>query len=322
MNALRRFLASRANRLAAALILLVVGVAAAAPLLAPVRPAGAQTDPGNVRYQVKPQPPDDSHLLGTVAGGADVYTVVIWGARDALRFGLVVTAATAVIGITVGAVGGYFGGWVNTLLMRLTDAFLAFPAIASVWMFSQVLFQGNPESPAWWQRALSLVQASPVMLALITFSWMPYARLINANVIRLKALDFVEAAHAMGAGPLRIIVRHLLPNALAPAVVLAARDVGGMVILAAAFTFIGVGFGGSQWGTLLAGGRDYVIGLSGNPLRYWWTFLPATLAIVFFGLGWNLLGDGLNRMLDPRAARLGVLPGSPAPAGPAPQGAP
>lgn len=315
MSTLRRFLAVRANLLAVGLILLVVVTAAAAPLLAPpIRGPGNTQDMGNITSLAKPLPPDNVHRLGTVVGGADVYTVVIWGTRDALRFGLVVTIATALIGVTIGAISGYFGGWVNTVLMRLTDAFLAFPAIASVWMFSQVLFQGDLEAPAQWQRALFAVQASPVMLALIAFSWMPYARLINANVIRLKTFDFVEAARALGASPARILVRHLLPNAIAPAIVLAARDVGGMVILAAAFTFIGVGFGGSQWGALLAGGRDYVIGISGNPLRYWWTFVPATLAIVIFGLGWNLLGDGFNRQLDPRAGRLGVLPGSPAPA--------
>jgi peptide/nickel transport system permease protein len=317
MSTLRRFLASRANVLALLLIALVLGVAAAAPVLAPLTPdgsgAGARTDLGNFSFNVLPEPPSADHRLGTVEGGADVYTVVVWGTRDALRFGLTVTLATALLGVVLGAVSAYIGGSVNTVAMRLTDAFLAFPAIASVWMFSQVLFQGDLEVPAWWQRVLFGLQASPVMLALIAFSWMPYARLINANVLRLKTLDFIEAARAVGASPARILLRHLLPNALAPAIVLAARDVGGMVVLAAAFTFIGVGFGGSQWGALLAGGRDYVIGASGNPLRYWWTFVPATLALVIFGLGWNLLGDGFNRLLDPRAARLGVLPGAPAP---------
>lgn len=311
MSTLRRFIASRANVLALLLIALVLVAAAAAPLLAP--PAPPSTTPPRPADIARPHPPSAEHLLGTVTGGADVYTVVIWGTRDALRFGLVVTLGTALIGITIGAVSGYAGGALNTLLMRLTDAFLAFPAIASVWMFTEVLFQGDLENPALWQRLLFSAGASPVMLALIAFSWMPYARLINANVLRLKTMDFVEAARAVGASPARIVLRHLLPNALAPAIVLAARDVGGMVILAAAFTFIGIGFGGSQWGSLLADGRDYVIGLAGNPLAYWWTFLPATLAIVIFGLGWNLLGDGFNRLLDPRAARLGVLPGSPAP---------
>jgi len=98
------------------------------------------------------------------------------------------------------------------------------------------------------------------------------------------------------------MLRHLLPNAIAPAVVLVARDVGAMVILESAFTFIGMG-GNTEWGVLLVTGRDYVIGMGGNPLAYWWTFLPVSLALVFFGVGWNLLGDGLNTMLNPRTAR-------------------
>jgi peptide/nickel transport system permease protein len=184
--------------------------------------------------------------------------------------------------------------------MRVTDGFLAFPAIASVWLFNEVLLQGDLAHPAAWQSLLFRLQVDPIMLALIAFSWMPYARLINTNIQRLKQEDFVEAARAQGLSPIRIVVRHLLPNAIGPAVVLAARDVGGMVVLAMAFTFIGVGFGGSTWGTLLVQNRNFIIGAGGNPLRYWWTFLPVTLAIIAFGLGWNLLGDGLNRLLDPR----------------------
>jgi peptide/nickel transport system permease protein len=121
-------------------------------------------------------------------------------------------------------------------------------------------------------------------------------------VARLKQEEYAMAARTIGATHLRIILRHLLPNGIAPAIVMAARDVGGMVILEAAFTFIGVG-GGSPWGMLLVSGRDWIIGPGGNPLAYWWVFLPATLAVILFGVGWNLLGDGLNSALDPRAAR-------------------
>jgi peptide/nickel transport system permease protein len=140
------------------------------------------------------------------------------------------------------------------------------------------------------------------MLALMAFSWMPYARLINTNVLRLKQMDFVEAARALGAGHTRILLQHLLPNAIAPAIVIAARDVGGMVVLAAAFGFIGMG-SSTLWAKMLLQSREWVIGISGNPLTYWWTFVPATVALVLFGLGWNMLGDGLNRLLDPHALR-------------------
>jgi peptide/nickel transport system permease protein len=140
------------------------------------------------------------------------------------------------------------------------------------------------------------------MLALIVFSWMPYARIVNALAAQLRSAEFVVAARALGASDRRIIVHHLFPNVIAPAIVLAARDIGSMVILESAFTFIGLR-GTVAWGVLLVAARDYVIGIGGNPFAYWWTFLPVALALILFGVGWNLLGDGLNTMLNPYAGR-------------------
>lgn len=294
MRTLRRFLAFRSNWLALALVAALAAVALFAPRLAPQRQEDLIVRPG------LPGAPSAEHLLGTTPVGRDIFTLLIWGTRDAFRFGLTVTVLTALAGVAVGAVAGYAGGATNVILMRVTDAFLAFPAVASVWLFQEVLMQGDLSAPAPWQELLFRLQADPIMLALIAFSWMPYARLINTNIIRLKQQAFVEAARAQGLGHLRILLRHLLPNAIGPAVVLAARDIGGMVVLATAFNFIGVGFGGTSWGRLLVENRNYIIGAGGNPLRYWWTFVPVTTALLLFGIGWNLLGDGLNRMLDPR----------------------
>jgi peptide/nickel transport system permease protein len=227
---------------------------------------------------------------------------MVWGTRPVLRFGLIVTSLTALLGTLIGAVSGYLGGVVNRLVMRITDAFLTFPAIAAVFLFGQMMIPTNPEATlTTFQKVMRVMKLDPVMLALILCSWMPYARLINANIIRLKRTEYAMAAQTVGVPPLRIILRHLLPNALAPIVVLAARDVGGFVILEAAFTFIGVG-GNSTWGQLLVVGRGWIIGPGGNPLAYWWIFLPPTLALVLFGIAWNLLGDGLNTLLDPRSA--------------------
>jgi hypothetical protein len=136
------------------------------------------------------------------------------------------------------------------------------------------------------------------MLSLIVFSWMPYARLIHSIVLTLKQTEFVQAAHALGGGPFWIVRKHLLPNSLSPAIVLAARDIGGVVLLQATLTFIQIG-GGSVWGEMLAQGRNWVIGPGGNVLRYWWVFLPPTFAIMLFGIAWNMFGDSLNDILDP-----------------------
>lgn len=267
-------------------------------------PPGEPGNPGGIRVVGKshdpiPHPPSDGAPLGTTTGQVDIYYSLVWGARSALRFGLVVTLSTAVIGTFVGAISGYSGGAVHGLLMRITDAFLAFPVIAGVWLLQQVMQPASTFAeltPI--QQAFHDLGLDPVLLTLILLSWMPYARLTSAGIGQLKQTEYIQAARSLGMRNARIIRRHLLPNALPPVIVLAARDVGAMVILASAFTFIGLG-ASTEWGMLLVIGRDYVIGLGGNPLTYWWVFVPATLALILFGVGWNLLGDGLNSVLDP-----------------------
>jgi peptide/nickel transport system permease protein len=142
----------------------------------------------------------------------------------------------------------------------------------------------------------------PFMLTILLFSWMPYARIINAMVINQKQTEYIEAAKAVGIKAKRIVFRHLLPNVISPNVVLAARDIGGLVILRSTFTYIGL-TDGSPWATMLLLGKNYVIGPGGSPSTYWWVYLPISIALLLFGFGWNLLGDEVNEWLDPRAKR-------------------
>jgi len=313
----------RSTLIGLALVLGFCLLAALAPVLAPPLNPDDPWPFMNVSqsFSRQPQPPGPGLPLGTtpqiqnmpqygLAPGQDasyqwdVFYTLVWGARSALRFGLVVTTLTALIGIAVGVVSGYAGGLSNLLTMRVTDAFLAFPVIAGVWVIQRA-FYGNIYNPfndpmtlTGWEAFLYRARIDPIMIAFILFSWMPYARLMNAQARRVKNMDYIRAAEAMGATGGRVIWRHLLPNTIAPAIVLAARDVGGMVILASAFIFIGFG-GNVAWGTMLVSSRDFVIGLNGNPFAYWWTFVPISLALILFGVGWNLLGDGLNAALNP-----------------------
>ncbi len=322
-----RYFFTRAQNILGLLIVgFIIFVAAAAPRLSPPLDPdnpGPYKELRSTFYQM-PHPPNSESPLGTVPkppralpgvpigqGAAyqwDVFHTLVWGTRSALRFGLTVTVLTAVFGVLVGAISGYAGGWVNGLTMRITDAFLAFPPIAAIWVLDRAIFShlvdpfGLPIELTAVQELLLKLDIDAVMVALILFSWMPYARLVNAMVLQVKQAEFVEAARALGATNSRIIWRHILPNAISPAIVLAARDVGGMVILASAFTFIGMG-GNIAWGFVLVGGRDYILGLGGNPFAYWWVFLPISLALILFSVGWNLLGDGLNDLLNPRSAR-------------------
>jgi len=324
MRALKSFFARWQNWPGIIIVAFFIFVAAAAPLLSPVDPL----NPGPIKVvgkftDHKPQPPSELAPLGTLPGQASIYHTLIWGTRSALIFGLIVALGTAAIGVLVGTTGAYFGGLLDDILMRVTDAFLAFPVIAAVVVFQQVVsitmlnagayyssgglggavtstnpFLNTPEEIPMWLNLIN--QLNPVMIAFILFSWMPYSRIINVMVKRNKQAEYVQAARSLGASHLHLIFQHLIPNSIAPILVLAARDIGAMVLFQATFTYIGLG-GDSLWGMLLVKGRNWILA-PGGILTYWWIFLPATLALVLFGIGWNLVGDGLNDSLNPRSS--------------------
>jgi peptide/nickel transport system permease protein len=312
MKYLRRFFSSWQNILAVVAIATFAALALAAPWISPMDPK----DPGIFQHigravDYAPKPPNGKALLGTLPGQYDIFHALVWGIGEALRFGLTIATISALVGVFLGAIAGYAGGLVNSFIMRVTDAFLAFPVIAGVVFIQQLVnitivgmggyIYIHPSQGKFVDlpTALSGIQAflqrtDPLLISLILFSWMPFARLVNTLVITLKRTDFVQASRALGAGSFWIIRRHLVPHTVAPVLVLAARDVGAVVILQATFTFIGIG-GNSTWGNILSIGRDWVIGPGGNLFAYWWVFMPATLLVIIFGITWNLLGDGLTQ---------------------------
>jgi peptide/nickel transport system permease protein len=294
-----------------------VALALTAPWVSPM----ASKEPGIFQrvgraVDYEPHPPSEKAFLGTLPGQFDVFHALVWGIAEALRFGLMVAGVSALIGVFMGAVSGYAGGFINSTIMRITDAFLAFPVIAGVVFIQQLVaititslggmyyfstqVQGRiVEVPTSLVGIQALLQKSdPLLISLILFSWMPFTRLVNTLVITLKQTGFVQAARALGAGPFWIIRRHLMPHTIAPVLVLAARDVGAVVIFQATLTFIGIG-GNSTWGRILAIGRNWVLGPGGNLFTYWWVFMPATLAVILFGVAWNLLADGINEVSLP-----------------------
>lgn len=318
MRKLRRFLSHWQNWAGLFLLIAYLVLALAAPILSPQDPKNP--GPFIVKEDTnerQPQPPTALNPLGTLPGQIDVFHAIIWGSRDALTFSFIVVLSAALFGVVHGAFAAYMGGWINGLLMRITDAFLAVPVVAAVVFLQQLMtmtilslggyfyrgalygmedFTGEPTLI---QRLFDLMD--PLMLSLILFSWMPYSRLVNVIVVALKNAEFVQSARALGASPLRVVFRHLIPNSISPAIVLAARDMGNVVLFQATLTFIRIG-GNSPWGEMLYMGRNWVIGPRGNLFVHWWVFVPATLAILLFGVAWNIVGDGLSDMLDPRHA--------------------
>jgi peptide/nickel transport system permease protein len=313
----RRFFSNWQNACGLGIVFLFVVTGMLAPLIAPL----SEINQYGGFYIIPdfkallPVPPGDQVLLGTVSTGVrgaqiDVFYTLIWGTRSALVFGFAAAFMTALIGVIIGASSAFAGGWVHNIIMRITDAFLAFPVIAGIVLFVQLMSLIQELSFTYAESGANAVNTgleklfeltNPVLLALILFSWMPYARMTQAIVLKIKEMEYVQAAKALGASSGRVIFLHLIPNSIAPSIVMATSQVGGMVLLQAALNFIELD-AGSEWGALLAVGRRWMIGSMGNPFTYWWVFLPITLTIVLFGIGWNLLGDGVNDWLNPRRA--------------------
>jgi peptide/nickel transport system permease protein len=261
-----------------------------APLIAPV-PEGHRDAYMIPRdgYSATPQPPSDEHIFGTTEGQYDIFYGVIWGTRSAFRVGLVVIGIVVAIGIVLGSLAGYFGGILDEIIMRITDIFLAFPALI---------------------LAMAIVAAigpslRSVMIALIVVSWPSYARLIRGDILQVREEDYIEASRGLGASSGRVIIRHALPNSIYPTLVMASLDIGAVVLAAAALSFLGLGApeGYADWGQLTSFARNWIVGPPGNSLKYWYAVTIPGLFILFFVLGWNLLGDAFRDILDPRLAR-------------------
>lgn len=269
----------RRNRLAAIGLILTAGwilVAAFAPWIAPL-PADQQN------LEIRLQPPSAQHLLGTDDVGRDILSRIIHGSRISLTIALSSVAIGMTGGITLGAIAGFYGGRVDLFLSRLVDMLMTIPTIVLAIAVVSVMKSG----------------VSSVIIAVGVTSIPVYARLVRSVILTLRRLDYVEAAHGIGASDWRIITRHLLPNALSPLAVQATLGAGTAILVAAALSFLGLGVQppAPEWGAMLSRGRNYI-----NAAPHAIAF-PG-LAIALMVLAFNLLGDGLRDALDPRLRRL------------------
>jgi peptide/nickel transport system permease protein len=300
----RRFLKQPSLLIGFAIIGFFAVVALAAPLIAPPQGRSAVIIPRD-GFGPMPLPPAGEHPFGTTENQNDIFYGVVWGTRAAFRVGVFVTLGRLLIGGLVGLVAGYRGGWVDALLMRITDAFLAFPVIAAV-MVMLAVFGNVIELLSQGDQLFMLRRVETVIIvALVLFGWMPYARMVRGNVLSEREKEYVHAARATGVPGWRILFRHLLPNVTQGVFVLSASDVGAMVVFVSALNFIGFGAASigempAEWGQLLSVSRNWIVGGGGNAFQYWFTFVPVSLAVVLFAIGWNLIGDGLRDALDPR----------------------
>jgi peptide/nickel transport system permease protein len=274
-NAARAWAQLRRNRAALA-GLVVVGVVLLAALFAPFL---APYNPYIVLLDARLQPPSGAHPLGTDELGRDILSRLIYGARVELWVGIVTVFLSGVIGISGGLLAGYLGGYWDAIIMRLVDVFLAFPVIILAIAIVAVRGPG----------------LTNVLIALALVYWTSYARVARGIVLLLREEEYTWAARTLGASPLRIMVRHLLPNAVAPMIVLASLGMGNAILAEAALSFLGLGIQPPEasWGSMLNFGMQFL-----RDASFLSTF-PG-LAIFVTVLGFNLLGDGLRDALDPR----------------------
>ncbi len=263
------------NRLAViglAIILALVLVSALAPWLAPHPPNATDlTD--------RLQPMSWAHWLGTDELGRDILSRLIFGARLTLYVVVLVAVIAAPVGLIVGTTAGFAGGPIDALLMRITDIFLAFPKLILALAFVSALGPGIENA----------------IIAIAITAWPPYARIARAETLTLRRADFIAAARLQGAGPIRLIVGHIMPLCMSSLIVRVTLDMAGIILTAAGLGFLGLGAQPPlpEWGAMISSGRKFM-------LDQWWVAAMPGLAIFIVSLGFNLLGDGLRDVLDPR----------------------
>jgi peptide/nickel transport system permease protein len=244
-------------------------------LLATVLPG----DPAAINVKQALLPPSSAHLFGTDDLGRDVFLRMLYGARISLLVGFVAVGISTLLGILVGALAGFYGGWVDALVMRFVDIMLCFPTFFLILAVIAFL------DPSIWN----------IMIVIGVTSWMGVARLVRAEFLSLREREFVLAARALGASDLRLMTRHMLPNALSPVLVSATLGIAGAILTESALSFLGIGVQPPtpSWGNMLIAGKQ-TLGYA------WWLSVFPGLAILITVLGYNLLGEGVRDALDPR----------------------
>jgi peptide/nickel transport system permease protein len=269
------WLAFRRNPLAMAGLAVLVALVLVA-LFAPVL---THRSPVTQDLGQRLRPPSAQNWFGTDELGRDIYTRVLYGSRITLVIVGLVAVMVAPIGLLIGTAAGYLGGWVDTVLMRVTDVFLAFPRLILALAFVSALGPGIENA----------------VIAIACTAWPPYARVARAETLTIRRSDFIAAIRLQGAGPLRIVLGHVVPLCTSSLIVRVGLDMAGIILTAAGLGFLGLGAQppAPEWGAMIASGRRFL-------LDQWWVATVPGIAILIVSLGFNLLGDGLRDVLDPK----------------------
>jgi peptide/nickel transport system permease protein len=260
--------------------MILVGIFFFIALIGPMTVPFPEDGTGSVHMSQKLMSPDSRFWFGTDEMGRDIFTRVILGTRISLQIGMIIVCVAMGIGVPLGITAGFVGGWVNEVIMRITDIFLSIPGLVLALAIIGALGPGITNS----------------MIALSLVWWPGYVRLVQGKTLSLKEEAYIEAAHSVGAGKARIIFLHILPNCTSPIIIKASMDMGMAILAAAGLGFVGVGAQppAPEWGAMISVARNYL------PNWWWYAVFPG-LAIFITVLGFNLLGDGLRDILDPQS---------------------
>lgn len=267
-----RFKKNRLSVGGAVVVFILIAIASLAPLISPYDPMAI--DVHNVL-----SPPSPEHPFGTDDLGRDLLSRMIWGSRVSLKVGIIAMGLAMIIGMAFGAISGFYGGKTDAILMRFVDIMLAFPTFFLILAVIAILEPG----------------IFTIMIVIGLTGWMDVARLVRAEFLTLKERDFISAANAVGAGNMRVIFNHILPNSLSPVFVAATFGVAGAILTESGLSFLGLGVQppNPSWGNILTSGKD-------NIEVAWWLSVFPGLAILITVLSYNLVGEGLRDALDPR----------------------
>ncbi|HIP94346.1 MAG TPA: ABC transporter permease [Leucothrix sp.] len=275
----RSWLAFRSNPMAMfglTILIILLLIAIFAPIISPHDPLAQ-----NLAERLK-APGEGGYILGSDSLGRDILSRLIYGSQITLYIVFLVALLAPIVGLFVGTAAGYLGGWVDSVLMRLTDIFLAFPRLVLALAFVSALGAGIENA----------------VLAIVLTAWPPYARIARAETLTIRNADYIHAIKLQGAGALRVITKHIWPLCISSLVIRVTLDMAGIILTAAGLGFLGLGAQppSPEWGAMISSGRQFI-------LDHWWVATMPGLAIFIVSLAFNLLGDGLRDVLDPKKSK-------------------
>ena len=286
---LKRFLKNPLSIIGLTIIISFALIAVFAPIIAPPYKTDNPYQIPHKGWAQEPQPPSVENPFGTMPEQYDIFYGMVWGTRNAFKIGFSIVFFNLIIGLALGTIAGYFGGIVDEIIMRIVDLFYALPFLVVAMALVVALGRG----------------LQSIIIVMVVLGWRQYARIIRSEILVLRDKDYIQAARASGASHIRIIFSHVLPNSIYSVLIVASMSVGTAILTAAALSFLGLGsgVGYADWGQIVSTCRNYIVGPPGNRLAYWFLVFIPGFVISLFVLGWNLLGDAVRDVFDPKMRR-------------------